>query len=390
MKIFWIRHCEAEGNLYRRCHGQYNGLVTENGKAQLSALQKRFENTKIDAIYSSDLYRAWRTANALAEPRGLIVTTHKGLREIFLGPWEDMPWVETKRGWPEDDAAFSLRPWEFALKSAETIDEIVERGVSALREIVLRHKSEDSIAIVSHGMFTRALMTRISGLSVKEINTLPHGDNTSVSVLNYENNKYSIELYADNSHLGELSTLAQQSWWREGTDTVDPGFLFRTPDFKTESKRVEAYRRDAWFSIYGDLVGYEAGSLLNMAREQQAGHPRAVVFAVEDGEPVGILQLDVEANLKPGTGHISFFYLEPRCRGKGMGVQLLGHAVSVYRELGRSEVVLRVADSNEHALYFYKKHGFKQFGIEDGHKGQLLLLSLDITVPPNEPSVQWR
>ena len=389
MRIYWIRHGEAEGNLYRRCHGQYDSLITENGKAQLGALKKRFDGVKLDAVYSSDLYRAWCTANALAAPRGFTVTTHRGLREIDLGPWEDLTWVELHKKWPDEGAAFSLRPWEFALDGTENVDDIIKRGMSALREIVSRHEDGDVIAIVSHGMFTRSMMTSISRLSMDEMNALPHGDNTSVSILNYENNKYSVELYADNSHLGELSTLARQTWWRKGAGMIDRGFWFRTPDFERETGRVEAYRRDAWLGIYGDLSRYDSELFLDEARRQQALHPQAVVFAMDGDEPAGILQLDAEVSLRPGSGHISFCYLEPRYRMKGLGVQLLGHAVSFYRKLGRTHVVLRVAESNEHALYFYKKHGFVQFGVENGYKCPLLLLSMDISIPPMEPSKKW-
>ena len=42
-RIFIIRHAEAEGNLYRRLHGQYDSLLTENGLKQVAALRKRFE-----------------------------------------------------------------------------------------------------------------------------------------------------------------------------------------------------------------------------------------------------------------------------------------------------------------------------------------------------------
>ena len=389
MRIYWIRHGEAEGNLYRRCHGQYDSLITENGKAQLKALQRRFYGVELNAVYSSDLYRAWCTANALAAPRGLTVTTHKGLRELHTGSWEDFTWVEIHRKWPKEGELFSLRPWEFALDGAETVEDITKRGMSALREILARHGKEDVIAIASHGMFTRAMMTNISGLNIDEMNALPHGDNTSVSLLNYENNKLTIELYADNSHLGNLSTLARQTWWRKGAGMIDRGFWFRAPDLNTEANRVEAYRRDAWLWIYGDLSRYDSELFLEETRRQQSLHPQAVVFAVDEDETAGILQLDVEANLKPDSGHISFCYLEPRYRMKGMGVQLLGHAVSFYRKLGRSHVVLRVAESNEHALYFYKKHGFVQFGVESGYKCPLLLLSLDISIPPMEPSKRW-
>ena len=29
--VYLVRHAEAEGNLYRRVHGWYNSLITDNG-----------------------------------------------------------------------------------------------------------------------------------------------------------------------------------------------------------------------------------------------------------------------------------------------------------------------------------------------------------------------
>ena len=40
--IYIIRHAEAEGNRYRRIHGQYNSVVTARGWKQIAALAKRF------------------------------------------------------------------------------------------------------------------------------------------------------------------------------------------------------------------------------------------------------------------------------------------------------------------------------------------------------------
>ena len=63
-RIYLIRHAEAEGNLYRRVQGQYNSLVTERGLEQIKALEERFRDVPIDAVYSSDLYRTKKTASA--------------------------------------------------------------------------------------------------------------------------------------------------------------------------------------------------------------------------------------------------------------------------------------------------------------------------------------
>ena len=39
--VYLIRHAEAEGNLYRRVHGWYDSLITENGYRQIAALRGR-------------------------------------------------------------------------------------------------------------------------------------------------------------------------------------------------------------------------------------------------------------------------------------------------------------------------------------------------------------
>ena len=40
-RIYLIRHAEAEGNIYRRMHGQYDSRITPNGMRQIAALEKR-------------------------------------------------------------------------------------------------------------------------------------------------------------------------------------------------------------------------------------------------------------------------------------------------------------------------------------------------------------
>lgn len=41
-KIYLIRHAEAEGNLYRRHQGHWDGSITPLGLQQIDALAQRF------------------------------------------------------------------------------------------------------------------------------------------------------------------------------------------------------------------------------------------------------------------------------------------------------------------------------------------------------------
>ena len=66
--IYLVRHAEAEGNAYRRIHGQYNSLITPNGLRQIAALERRFAAVPVDACYASDLYRTCKTATSVYVP----------------------------------------------------------------------------------------------------------------------------------------------------------------------------------------------------------------------------------------------------------------------------------------------------------------------------------
>ena len=92
--VYIIRHAEAEGNIYRRCHGIYDSLLTPRAYQQLPCLAKRFESVPLAAVYASPLFRARTTAKAVAEPHGLSVELRNDLHEIDMGDWEDLPWAE--------------------------------------------------------------------------------------------------------------------------------------------------------------------------------------------------------------------------------------------------------------------------------------------------------
>ena len=110
--IWLIRHGEAEGNLYRRIHGWTDGSLTEMGFRQLPYLTERFRETRLDAVYSSDLRRAMDTARALSEPRGMLLRVREDLREVNMGDWEDKCWGWADRFRREKAAQMGLKPVE--------------------------------------------------------------------------------------------------------------------------------------------------------------------------------------------------------------------------------------------------------------------------------------
>lgn len=379
-KIYLIRHAEAEGNLYRRVHGWYNSLITDNGYRQIAALRGRFAKEPVDAVYSSDLFRTMTTARAIYEPHGLELHTSPSLREIGVGVWEDRTWGELERVDAMRLIYFNHSAAEFQVEGGETFAQVQARMLSAVKELAQRHPGQ-TIAVFSHGTAIRSLLGALRGLGPGEMDQLGHSDNTAVSCIEMEGEQGRILFENDNSHLPEeISTLARQRWWKERDgSSADANLWFRPLDMTREGDLYLGAREEAWVDIHGrhipfDGEGYQADAMRCWKQDPE----RAVLCAMQRDEQVGILQLDLERYGDDGVGYIPFVYMFPRHRRQGLGVQLIGQAVSTYRRLGRTKLRLRCAPDNGVAQRFYKKYGFVKVGQAQGARVPLDLLEKDI------------
>ena len=87
-ELYLIRHVQAEGNRYRMMQGRWDGDVTALGYRQIEALTACFRERRIDAVYSSDMFRAEVTARGIIKAHeNLSIQYDDRLREIDVGPW---------------------------------------------------------------------------------------------------------------------------------------------------------------------------------------------------------------------------------------------------------------------------------------------------------------
>ncbi len=380
--IYLIRHAEAEGNVYRRFQGWYDGLITPNGYAQIAALEQRFDGVPIDAAYSSDLFRTMTTARAVCKPRGLELQTDPGLREIGGGVWEGKAWGELYRNEPEALAAFFRADPAWQVEGGETYGGVQERMVRTLRRIAAAHDGQ-TLAVFSHGTAIRTALAGFLGYPPEEILRVPHGDNTAVSKLVFDGDRVEIAYYNDNSHLGELSTQNRQTWKNSGADDFAMHNLwFRPLDLKTEEEFFRQSRREAWETIHHTMQGFDADSFFAAAVDQSDYDRGSVLVAMRGEHRAGILQLDFRRDAARGIGAIPFCYLTPETRMQGLGAQLLGQAVFTYRALGREVLRLRCDPGNGQARRFYGRHGFRKVGQEPGGLGMLDVLECPIGYNP--------
>lgn len=77
-----------------------------------------------------------------------------------------------------------------------------------------------------------------------------------------------------------------------------------------------------------------------------------------DGDKlVGLV--DAFISTKDSTyGFVSFYYIIPSMRGKGLGKALDEHAYHLLKSLGCNRLGLEVAEVNQNAISFYKRNGW--------------------------------
>lgn len=328
-KIYLIRHAEAEGNLYRRIHGNYNALLTENGYRQIAALEQRFRDIPIDAVYASDLYRTMTTARAIYIPKNLPLQTDKRLREIHMGVWEDITFGEAYRNDNARMGLFGGGAAKFKIDGGETFEMVSSRMIEVLQEIAQKHPNQ-TVAVFTHGSAIRNLCSVLK----PEAEEKKHCDNTAVTELSWENGTFTLLYEGDASHLSdEISTFARQSWWKGEGAKEDINFWFRPFEEATDKQILTLALADA---VQG---------------KGQDDSKNPIYTAMAKQQPAGMVQYNK-------AGEILLFYLLPDMRKQGLAVQLLGQAISPLRELGHEWITVDVKKEQTDALAFFRAHGF--------------------------------
>ncbi len=375
-RIYLIRHAEAEGNLYRRAQGWYDGHITETGKLQIAALEERFRDIPVDAAYASDLRRTQQTAQAVVRPKGLTLNIDPDLKEIGMGIYEDFTFGHLHHHYPEGSRLFYICSPDWAPEGGETFQQVQKRMTRAFFRIAQTHPGQ-TVTLFSHGTAIKCLLSALRGKHPVDTPELGHPENTAVSCVEVDGDLFRILFENDASHLPpEIATMARQKL-RMAQGPL-PQVWFRALDLKKEAPFYSDARKDAWQSIYGTLAGYDGPGFLTEAREQSILDPRALQAVMLEDAMVGVLQLATLRYAGERVGYIPFLYLVPQWQRKGIGVQLIGQAVSLYRSMGRRCLRLRCAPDNDPAQRFYRRCGFYSIGSVPGALGPLDLLEKKI------------
>jgi probable phosphoglycerate mutase len=203
-RIVAVRHGETAWNVDARIQGQLDIQLNATGRWQARCVGNALAGEQIAAIYSSDLGRAHETARAIAEPAGLGVIAHQGLRERRFGLFEGKTFDEIHQHFPQhaQDWRKRLPDWQ-PPEGGESLLQLRERVARTVQDLASRHGGEQ-IVVVAHGGVLDTLYRMATGQEVNSPRTwqLPNG---AINRLLWTPQGFTMVGWSDTQHLDHAS-----------------------------------------------------------------------------------------------------------------------------------------------------------------------------------------
>lgn len=160
--LYIVRHGQTDWNLNGLTQGQTDIPLNDTGIKQARELGEKLKETHFDAVFSSDLIRAKRTAEIITLERNLAIQTTKLLRERLYGEQEGKD-EKILDGLYETWKKLTKKEREKykPLEGFETDEELVTRFITFLREVAVGHIGK-TVLVVTHGGIMRTLLNRLS------------------------------------------------------------------------------------------------------------------------------------------------------------------------------------------------------------------------------------
>lgn len=155
--VYLVRHGITDWNVQRKMQGHTNIPLNELGRGQATSLQTFFKSNPIEKVFSSDLDRAFQTAQISSQFKD--IPKMPELREVLLGTIEGQTEQEvvSQFGQASWDHWVSVKPEaNFAFPGGETHQQSVQRFKTQIEDIIRKHAFQKA-AIYTHGLMIRRL-----------------------------------------------------------------------------------------------------------------------------------------------------------------------------------------------------------------------------------------
>lgn len=205
--IYFVRHGQTDWNFLRKLQGQQDIPLNDLGRQQAQAVSERLKRTSFDVLYSSDLSRAYETAEMINAHHGLPVIRDENLRERCFGLFEGLSNDGIQQRHPELSKAYREDKLNFQIPGGESRFEFIGR-VGGFLEALRKRYSDQTIVVASHGGVLGGMVSHIIsqklGFESPKFIPLFSAQNCSISQLEYRNDEWLIKSLNQTDHLDGL------------------------------------------------------------------------------------------------------------------------------------------------------------------------------------------
>ena len=161
-EIILVRHGETEWNVAEIFRGRVDIELNETGIRQANLLAEYLNHVELDAVYSSPLKRALKTAQAIASYHNLETQVAPGLIDFDYGRWQGLPHQEVRDKYKELYTEWTNHPHQVRMPDGESLDDVRRRTMAVVDNILAKYKGK--VALVSHRVVNKVLICALLGL----------------------------------------------------------------------------------------------------------------------------------------------------------------------------------------------------------------------------------
>lgn len=210
-ELIVVRHGETFWNSDGLIQGYIDTDLSPTGIRQAEAIAERLAGGKYAAIYSSDLKRAYRSAEYLAERTGHKIITDGRLRERNLGIFQGITMAEVKKRYVEEFRLYKTNVADYVVPGGESRRQQFERVIECIKEISERHSGE-SVVIYTHGGALNGLFRYVLDIPISAPTRFKLF-NASLNTFFIEDGIWFLGTWGDITHLKDIGITVK---WSDG------------------------------------------------------------------------------------------------------------------------------------------------------------------------------
>ena len=202
--ILLISNGQSSWNVTESFRPKNDTPLNDAGIQQAQATGRRIAaKWQPNAVYSSPLLRAVKTAEVIAKNFNLPVVILSGLAEFDFGEWQSVTADEALKRWLEKVDAWYNTPHLVRIPGGETLDALRKRAMETVENITSSHAGQ-VLVLVGHPVINRIILLGVLVLGNERFWHIGQ-DVCAINVLKADAKDYTLESLNNSCHLSSIS-----------------------------------------------------------------------------------------------------------------------------------------------------------------------------------------